>query len=131
MKGVTATDLVLRITEILREHGVVGKFVEYYGSGLRHLSLPDRAIVAHMAPEYGATMGFFPVDEVTMAFFVNTNRDHYANLAKKVYEEQYLFRHNPGEEPQYSAIIELDMSKLDSTLAGPKRPSKIVLQCVI
>ena len=121
-EGVTATDLVLRITELLREHGVVGKFVEYYGSGLRHLSLPDRATVANMAPEYGATMGFFPVDEVTLAFFRNTNRGRYANLAKKVYEEQYLFRHNPEEEPQYSLIIELDMSKLDSTLAGPKRP---------
>ena len=90
-EGVTATDLVLRITELLREHGVVGKFVEYYGSGLRHLSLPDRATVANMAPEYGATMGFFPVDEVTLAFFRNTNRGRYANLAKKVYEEQYLF----------------------------------------
>ena len=121
-EGVTATDLVLRITELLRKHGVVGKFVEYYGAGLRHLSLPDRATVANMAPEYGATMGFFPVDEITLAFFRNTNRDRYVNLAKKVYEEQHLFRHDPEEEPKYSAIIELDMSEIDSTLAGPKRP---------
>ncbi|WP_440617509.1 aconitate hydratase AcnA [Cysteiniphilum sp. 6C5] len=121
-EGVTATDLVLTITELLRKHGVVGKFVEYFGEGLKHLSLPDRATIANMAPEYGATMGFFPVDDVTLAFFKNSNRDEYVDLAKKVYEEQYLFRHNPAEEPEYTAVIELDMSTVDSTLAGPKRP---------
>ncbi len=121
-EGVTATDLVLTITELLRKHGVVGKFVEYFGEGLNHLSLPDRATIANMAPEYGATMGFFPVDDVTLAFFKNSNRDEYVDLAKKVYEEQYLFRHNPAEEPEYTAVIELDMSTVDSTLAGPKRP---------
>ncbi|WP_119343030.1 aconitate hydratase AcnA [Facilibium subflavum] len=121
-EGVSATDLVLRITELLRQHGVVGKFVEYYGEGLNHLSLPDRATIANMAPEYGATMGFFPVDHVTMEYFKQTNRSKYMDLAKKVYEEQYLFRHDPSEEPEYSSIIELDMSTVDSTLAGPKRP---------
>ena len=121
-EGVTATDLVLRITELLRQHGVVGKFVEFYGEGLKHLSLPDRATIANMAPEYGATMGFFPVDHVTLDFFNQTNRAEYVDLAKKVYEEQFLFRHDPAEEPEYTAIIELDMSSVDSTLAGPKRP---------
>ncbi len=121
-EGVTGTDLVLRLTELLRQHGVVGKFVEYYGEGLKHLPLPDRATIANMAPEYGATMGFFPVDDVTLEFFKNTNRAKYVDLAKKVYEEQYLFRHDSAEEPEYSTIIELDMSTVDSTLAGPKRP---------
>ncbi|WP_116964543.1 aconitate hydratase AcnA [Fastidiosibacter lacustris] len=121
-EGVTATDLVLTITQLLRKHGVVGKFVEYYGAGLRYLSLPDRATIANMAPEYGATMGFFPVDEVTLEFFKQTNRAQYVDLAKKVYEEQYLFRHDPAEEPEYTTVIELDMSTVDSTLAGPKRP---------
>lgn len=121
-EGVTATDLVLRITELLRKHGVVGKFVEFYGEGLKHLALPDRATIANMAPEYGATMGFFPVDDVTLDFFKNTNRGEYVELAKKAYEEQYLFRHDAAEEPEYSAIVELDMSTVDSTLAGPKRP---------
>lgn len=121
-EGVTATDLVLTITELLRKYGVVGKFVEYFGESLNYLSVPDRATIANMAPEYGATMGFFSVDNMTLAFFKNTNRSNYADLAKKVYEEQFLFRHNPEEEPEYTEVIALDISTVDSTLAGPKRP---------
>ena len=120
--GVMATDLVLRITEMLRQQGVVGKFVEFFGEGLDHLSLPDRATIANMAPEYGATMGFFPIDDVTMKFFENTNRSELVELAKKTYIEQDLYRTNSNEEPEYSAIVELDISTVDSTLAGPKRP---------
>ncbi|MFZ9035222.1 MAG: aconitate hydratase AcnA [Francisellaceae bacterium] len=121
-EGVTATDLVLRITELLRQHGVVGKFVEFYGEGVRHMSIPDRATLANMAPEYGATMGFFPVDDITLKFFDNTNRGQLTDLARKVYEEQYLFRHDSAEEPEYSSIVALDLDTVDSTLAGPKRP---------
>ena len=120
--GVTATDLVLTITEMLRKQGVVGKFVEYYGSGLDHLSLPDRATIANMAPEYGATMGFFPVDDVTLDFFRNTNRGGLVDATKASLIEQELFRSNAAEEPEYTVKLELDMSTVDSTLAGPKRP---------
>ena len=120
--GVTATDLVLEITETLRKHGVVGKFVEYYGTGLDSLTLPDRATIANMAPEYGATIGFFPVDEVTLDFFKNTNRGELVDAAREMYKEQLLFRENTSEEPEYSSIVEINMSDIDSNLAGPKRP---------
>ncbi len=122
LDGVTATDLVLTITEMLRKQGVVGKFVEYYGSGLDNLSLPDRATIANMAPEYGATMGFFPVDEVTLDFFRNTNRGELVDATKQSLIEQELFRNDAAEEPEYTVKLELDMSTVDSTLAGPKRP---------
>ena len=120
--GVTATDLVLTITEALRKHGVVGKFVEYYGEGLESLTLPDRATIANMAPEYGATIGFFPVDEVTLDFFSNTNRGELVDAAREMYKEQLLFRDNPAEEPEYSSIVEINLSEVESNLAGPKRP---------
>ncbi len=121
-EGVTATDLVLRITELLRQHGVVGKFVEYFGQGLAHLSLPDRATLANMAPEYGATMGFFPVDSETTRFLAQSNRQDCVEQVEKVLAEQLLFRADGGEEPDYSSVIELDLETVDSTLAGPKRP---------
>ena len=120
--GVTATDLVLKITETLRQHGVVGKFVEYYGEGLDNLSLPDRATIANMAPEYGATIGFFPVDEVTLDFFKNTNRGELVDASREMYKEQLLYRENSAEEPEYSTIVEINMSEIESNLAGPKRP---------
>ncbi|MFV9930881.1 MAG: aconitate hydratase AcnA [Francisella endosymbiont of Hyalomma asiaticum] len=120
--GITATDLVLKITEVLRKHGVVGKFVEYYGEGLESLSLPDRATIANMAPEYGATIGFFPVDEVTLDFFNNTNRSELVDAAREMYKEQLLFRENPAEEPEYSSTVKIDLSEVESNLAGPKRP---------
>ena len=120
--GVTATDLVLEITERLRKHGVVGKFVEYYGAGLANLTLPDRATIANMAPEYGATIGFFPVDEVTLDFFNNTNRAELVDAAREMYKEQLLYRENSAEEPEYSSLVEINMSEIESNLAGPKRP---------
>ena len=120
--GVTATDLVLLITETLRKHGVVGKFVEYYGDGMVNLSLPDRATIANMAPEYGATIGFFPIDEVTMDFFNNTNRSELVDASREMYKEQLLFREDSAEEPEYSSIVEINMSEIESNLAGPKRP---------
>ncbi|OEZ33032.1 aconitate hydratase [Francisella endosymbiont of Amblyomma maculatum] len=120
--GITATDLVLKITEVLRKYGVVGKFVEYYGEGLESLSLPDRATIANMAPEYGATIGFFPVDEVTLDFFNNTNRSELVDAAREMYKEQLLFRENSAEEPEYSNTVEIDLSEVESNLAGPKRP---------
>ena len=120
--GVTATDLVLYITETLRKHGVVGKFVEYYGSGIENLSLPDRATISNMAPEYGATIGFFPVDEVTLDFFNNTNRSELTDAARVMYKEQLLYRDDAAEEPEYSSYVHINMSEIESNLAGPKRP---------
>jgi aconitate hydratase len=121
-EGVTGTDLVLRITEMLRKVGVVGKFVEFFGSGLDHLPLPDRATIANMAPEYGATMGFFPVDKETCRYLRQSNRQEAAELCEAVLPELLLFREDSSEEPEYSSVIELDLSTVDSTLAGPKRP---------
>ena len=121
-EGVTATDLVLYVTEMLRKQGVVGKFVEFFGSGLMRLTLPDRATIANMAPEYGATMGFFPVDQQTLDYLEQSNRGHLVDLVKSVSEELHLFRHDADECPDYSVILDLDLASIDSTLAGPKRP---------
>jgi aconitate hydratase len=121
-EGVTGTDLVLRITEMLRKVGVVGKFVEFFGEGLDHLPLPDRATIANMAPEYGATMGFFPVDKETCRYLRQSNRAEAAALCEAILPELLLFREDSAEEPEYSSVIELDLSAVDSTLAGPKRP---------
>jgi aconitate hydratase len=106
----------------LRKHGVVGKFVEYCGSGLKHLSLPDRATLANMAPEYGATIGFFPVDEETVRYLKQTNRGDMVEAVEAVMKAQQLFRMENDAMPEYSAMIDLDLSTIDSTLAGPKRP---------
>ncbi|MCF6764761.1 aconitate hydratase AcnA [Thiotrichales bacterium 19S3-7] len=121
-EGVTATDMVLTITELLRQHGVVGKFVEFFGEGIQHMSLPDRATIANMAPEYGATMGFFPVDDVTVHYLKQSNRSNVVERVEKVLHEQMLYRLDSDEEPEYSSMVELDLSTVDSTLAGPKRP---------
>ncbi|MBM3775821.1 MAG: aconitate hydratase, partial [Acidobacteria bacterium] len=121
--GVTATDLVLTITQILRKKGVVGKFVEFYGPGLSALSLADRATVANMSPEYGATMGFFPVDEETLAYLRFTNRDPERIALVEAYsKEQGLFRSEQMPEPLYSELVELDLGTVTTSLAGPKRP---------
>jgi aconitate hydratase len=121
-EGITATDLVLYVTEMLRKQGVVGKFVEFFGEGLKHMNLPDRATIGNMAPEYGATMGFFPVDEQTLDYLKLSNRERYVDLVKTVCSEQRLFRADAAEEPEYSVVLDLDLSTMDSTLAGPKRP---------
>jgi aconitate hydratase len=122
-EGATATDLVLTVTEMLRKRGVVGKFVEFYGSGLSSLSVPDRATIANMAPEYGATMGFFPVDDETLEYLHFTARSHEQIALVEAYcKEQMLFRTDATPEPQFSDKLELDLGGVEPTVAGPKRP---------
>ena len=122
-EGATATDLVLRATEMLRQQGVVGKFVEYFGPGLGRLSLPDRATLANMSPEYGATMGFFPVDQETLRYLADTGRDpETIDLVERYCKEQGLFHTEDTPDPIFSETIELDMNTVRPSLAGPKRP---------
>jgi aconitate hydratase len=122
-EGCTATDLVLTITQMLRKKGVVGKFVEFYGAGLSALSLADRATVANMAPEYGATMGFFPVDAETLAYMRFTNRPPELIALTEAYtKEQGLFRTDATPDPLYSDSLELDLAAVTPSMAGPKRP---------
>src|SRR5258706_8384515 len=122
-EGATATDLVLTVTEMLRKKGVVGKFVEFYGSGLSKLSVPDRATIANMAPEYGATMGFFPVDKETLAYLHFTARSHEQIALVEAYcKEQMLFRTDTTPEPAFTDKLELDLASVEPTVAGPKRP---------
>ncbi len=121
-EGATATDLVLTVVQKLRQHGVVGKFVEFYGPGVSKLSLADRATIANMAPEYGATMGFFPVDEETLAYLRLTGRpDDLVDLVERYTRAVGLFR-DGGVEPEFSEYVELDMGTVEPSLAGPKRP---------
>jgi aconitate hydratase len=122
-EGATATDLVLTVTEMLRKKGVVGKFVEFYGSGLSSLSVPDRATIANMAPEYGATMGFFPVDAETLVYLRFTARPHEQIALVEAYcKEQSLFRTDATSEPSFSDKLELNLGSVEPTVAGPKRP---------
>ena len=121
--GATATDLVLTVTEILRKAGVVGKFVEFYGSGLAGMSLADRATIANMAPEYGATMGFFPIDDETLAYLRLTGRPHaQIELVERYMKEQGLFRTPAAPTPEFTSTLALDLSTVVPCLAGPKRP---------
>ena len=122
-EGVTATDLVLTVTQMLRAHGVVGKFIEFYGEGLSRLSLPDRATIANMAPEYGATCSFFPVDAETTKYLLGTGRDQeLAELVEAYCKEQGLWRTDETPDPRFSETLELDMDTVESSLAGPRRP---------
>ena len=122
-EGATATDLVLTVTQMLRRKGVVGKFVEFYGPGLSRLSLPDRATLANMAPEYGATMGFFPVDEETLRYLIGTGRDEaLVDLVERYTKEQGLFRTDETPDPVFTDTLELDMGTVEPSMAGPKRP---------
>jgi aconitate hydratase len=126
-EGATATDLVLTITATLRKKGVVGKFVEFYGTGLSSLTLPDRATLANMAPEYGATMGFFPVDAETLAYLRFTGRDAaLVQLVEAYTKEQGLFRTDATPDPEFSDRLELDLADVVPTMAGPKRPQDSV-----
>ncbi|MGB2870084.1 MAG: aconitate hydratase AcnA [Bacteroidota bacterium] len=121
--GSTATDLVLVVTQMLRKKGVVGKFVEFYGPGLSSLTLADRATIGNMAPEYGATMGFFPVDQQTLDYLRFTGRNEQTvKLVEAYYNEQGLFHTDKSAEPEFSDTLELDLSTVDPSLAGPKRP---------
>ena len=122
-EGVTATDLVLTVTELLRKHKVVGKFVEYFGEGATALSVPDRATLANMAPEYGATMGFFPVDDVTIQFMRNTGRtEEEIDALASYFKAQGLYGIPKAGEIDYSSVVELDLDSIVPSLAGPKRP---------
>lgn len=127
-EGATATDLVLTVTQMLRAHKVVGKFVEFYGPGLDVLSLADRATLANMAPEYGATMGFFPVDSETLRFMERTGRAAaQVDLVERYLKEQGLFRTADSPEPTFSSTLELDLADVVPSLAGPKRPQDRIL----
>jgi aconitate hydratase len=126
-EGATATDLVLTVTHMLRKKGVVGKFVEFYGTGLSSLTLPDRATIANMAPEYGATMGFFPVDAETLAYLRFTARsEEQVNLVEAYTKEQGLFRTDATPDPIFSDRLELNLATVVPTMAGPKRPQDSV-----
>ncbi|MFZ5929193.1 MAG: aconitate hydratase AcnA [Acidobacteriota bacterium] len=122
-EGVTATDLVLTVTQMLRKKGVVGKFVEFYGPGVLELPLADRATIANMAPEYGATIGVFPVDAQTLAYMRMTNRPKYLiELVEAYYSEQGMFLTKDSPEPEFSDTLELDLASVEPSMAGPKRP---------
>jgi aconitate hydratase len=121
--GATGTDLVLTVTQMLRQKKVVGKFVEFYGTGLSSLPLADRATIANMSPEYGATMGFFPVDELTLRYLRLTGRsEHQIKLVEAYTKEQGLFRTDQTADPTFTDALELDLSTVEPSLAGPKRP---------
>jgi len=124
-EGTTATDLVLTIVQLLRQKGVVGKFVEFYGDGLKNLSLADRATIANMAPEYGATCGFFPVDEETLKYLKFSGRDkHTVSLVEHYSKEQGLWA---DDNIIFSDTLNLDLSKVVPSISGPKRPQDKVL----
>jgi aconitate hydratase len=122
-EGATATDLVLTATQMLRKKGVVGKFVEYYGTGLSSLTVPDRAVLSNMSPEYGATMGFFPVDDETLAYLRFSGREEeHVKLVEAYAKEQGLFRTDATPDPVFTTTLELDLATVEPALAGPKRP---------
>jgi len=122
-EGVTATDLVLTVTEMLRRHGVVGKFVEFHGDGITTMSLPDRATLANMAPEYGATMGFFPADDETLRYYRLTGRDEtHVELIGQYLKAQNMFFTADAPEAEYSERVELDLAQVEPSVAGPRRP---------
>ena len=122
-EGVTATDMVLTVTQMLRKKGVVGKFVEFFGPGLTHMPLADRATIANMAPEYGATCGYFPVDEMTLRYLMLSGRDeHRINLVREYCKAQGMFRDEMTPDPIFSDTLELDLAAVEPSMAGPKRP---------
>ncbi|WP_142502062.1 aconitate hydratase AcnA [Klebsiella sp. 2680] len=121
-EGITATDLVLTVTQMLRKHGVVGKFVEFYGDGLDSLPLADRATIANMSPEYGATCGFFPVDAVTLDYMRLTGRSEEQVALVEAYAKAQGMWRRPGDEPVFTSTLALDMATVEASLAGPKRP---------
>ncbi|WP_116473562.1 aconitate hydratase AcnA [Zobellella maritima] len=130
-EGITATDLVLTVVQMLREQGVVGKFVEFYGDALADLPLADRATIANMAPEYGATCGFFPIDEETLRYMALTGRDPQQLALVEAYAKTQGLWRNPGDEPVFTDTLELDMDEVVACLAGPKRPQdKVALDGV-
>jgi len=126
-EGTTATDLALKVTQTLREKNVVGKFVEYYGPGLKDMPLADRATISNMAPEYGATVGFFPVDEETLNYLRLTGRsEEQIAIVEKYCKENNLWYSSDQKDPEYTETVEIDLSKLEPNLAGPKRPQDLI-----
>jgi aconitate hydratase len=122
-EGTTATDLVLTITERLRKHGVVGKFVEFFGPGLEHLTLADRATIANMSPEYGSTVAIFPIDDITLDYLRLTGRDErWVIMVEEYTRAQSLFRTKDSPDPVFNEVIELDLADVEPSLAGPRRP---------
>ena len=121
-EGATATDLVLTVTEILRKAGVVGKFVEYFGPGLASLPLADRATIGNMSPEYGATCGFFPVDDVTLDYLRLTGRSDERIALVEAYCKENMLWHDAADHPTYSQVVELDLADIEPSIAGPRRP---------
>ena len=122
-EGATATDLVLTVTQMLREYGVVGRFVEFFGPGLEHMSVPDRATISNMSPEYGATVGFFPIDRITLDYMTRTGRDPgLVELVERYAKEQGLFHTEDSPVPQFLDVLELDLGDVVPSVAGPKRP---------
>ena len=123
LEGATATDLVLTITERLRKHGVVGKFVEFFGPGLEHLTIADRATLGNMCPEYGATIAIFPIDEMTLDYLRLTGREEsHVHLVETYAKAQGLFRKAGDQDSTYTETIELDLGTVEPSLAGPRRP---------
>jgi aconitate hydratase len=121
-EGTTATDLVLKVVQMLRKKGVVGKFVEFYGEGLDHLPLADRATIGNMAPEYGATCGFFPIDDETLRYLTQTGRDEATLALVEAYAKANGMWRGPDYDPVYTDTLELDMSTVVPAISGPKRP---------
>ncbi len=122
-EGATATDLVLHVVQMLRAHGVVGRFVEYFGAGLSNLTLPDRATLANMSPEYGATIGFFPVDDETLAYLRGSSRSvELVERVERISKEQRLFRTDETPDPEYTSVLHMDLGTVEPSVAGPKRP---------
>lgn len=121
-EGATATDIALTVTSRLRKHGVVGKFVEFFGTSLSKISVADRATIANMAPEYGATMAFFPTDEATMEYLRVTGREQHVKLSKAYHQAQGLYLTGESAEPSFTEVLEIDLTQIVPTLAGPKRP---------
>jgi aconitate hydratase len=127
-EGSTATDLALVVTQMLRKHGVVGKFVEFFGPGLAAMTLPDRATIANMAPEYGATMGFFPTDAETLRYLAQTGRlPDEVERVERYARANGLFRDEATPDPTFVETLELDLSTVEPSLAGPKRPQDRIL----
>ncbi|KTW12038.1 aconitate hydratase, partial [Mammaliicoccus sciuri] len=126
-QGTTATDLALRVTEELRKKGVVGKFVEFFGPGVEKLPLADRATIANMAPEYGATCGFFPVDDESLSYLRLTGRsEEQVNVVEKYLKENNMFFNAENVEPTYTDVVDLDLSTVEASLSGPKRPQDLI-----
>ena len=120
--GTTATDLVLTLTEMLRRHGVVNKFVEFCGSGLSSMSVPDRATLSNMSPEFGATASLFPVDDQTLRYLRDTGRDPAVELVERYCKEQGLFRTDQSETPVFTELLDFDLATVEPSVAGPRRP---------